>query len=49
MEKVTLKFLKVIGAWRNVADAARTTIRMPEGTKEPSSKWKKTNRNKSFF
>jgi len=42
MEKTALKFFKVIGTWRNVADAARTTIRMPEGTKEPSPKWKKT-------
>ena len=42
MEKTALKFLNVIGTWRSVADAARTTIRMPEGTKEPSSKWKKT-------
>lgn len=42
MEKTSLKFLKVIGSWRSVADAARTTIRMPEGVKEPSAKWKKT-------
>lgn len=41
-EKTILRFLRVIGSWRNVADAARTTIRMQEGTKEPSSKWKKT-------
>ena len=34
----TLKYLKVIGTWRDVADAARTTIRMPEGQKEPSAK-----------
>lgn len=38
----SLKFLKVIGNWRNVADAARTTIRKEEGEGEPSSKWKKT-------
>ena len=37
----TLKYLKVIGTWRDVADAARTTIRMPEGQKEPSAKWKR--------
>lgn len=37
----TLKFMKVKGTWREVADAARTTIRQEEGTKEPSSKWKK--------
>ena len=36
-----IKFLKVKGTWREVADAARTTIRQDEGTKEPSSKWKK--------
>lgn len=36
-----IKFLKVIGSWRDVADAARTTIRREEGTKEPSSRWKK--------
>lgn len=37
----TLKYLRVIGDWRGVADAARTTVRMPEGEKEPSSRWKK--------
>lgn len=36
-----IKFLKTIGNWRNVADAARTTIRKDEGDKEPSSRWKK--------
>lgn len=36
-----LSWLNIKGSWREVADAARTTIRMPEGTKEPSSKWKK--------
>ena len=36
-----IKFLKVKGTWREVADAARTTIRQEEGTKEPSSRWKK--------
>lgn len=36
-----IKFMKVKGSWREVADAARTTIRQEEGTKEPSSKWKK--------
>ena len=39
--QTTIKFLNVIGTWRQVADAARTTIRQDEGTKEPSSKWKK--------
>ena len=40
-DKPFIKYLKVIGSWREVANAARTTIRMPEGQKEPSSKWKK--------
>ena len=35
-------FLKKTGSWRDVADAARTTIRLDAGAKEPSSKWKKT-------
>jgi len=33
--------LKVKGTWRDVADCARTTIGMGEGTNEPSSKWKR--------
>ena len=37
----SIKFLKVLGDWRGVADAARTTIRRDEGEGEPSSKWKK--------
>ncbi len=37
----TVKFLKVFGSWRNVADAARTTIRKEEGEGEPSPRWKK--------
>ena len=41
MNRPSLKYLKILGTWRDVADAARTTIRMPEGRKEPSSKWKK--------
>ena len=41
-EKTVVRFLKVIGSWRSVADAARTTIRMQGGVKEPSQKWKKT-------
>ena len=36
-----IKFMKISGSWREVADAARTTIRQDEGTGEPSSKWKK--------
>ena len=38
---VTLKFLNRIGTWQQVKDAARTTIHMDEGAKEPSSAWKK--------
>lgn len=33
--------LKVRGSWREVADAARTTIGRGPGKKEPSSRWKK--------
>jgi hypothetical protein len=29
------------GTWREIADAARTTVNMVEGTKEPTEKWKK--------
>jgi hypothetical protein len=36
-----VKFLKILGSWRDVANAARTTIRMAEGEKEPTSSWKK--------
>lgn len=36
-----LAFLKVKGSWREVADAARTTIRQGEGTGEPGPRWKK--------
>ncbi len=32
--------IKTIGSWRDVADAARTTIGMEAGNKEPSSNWK---------
>ena len=42
VNKPFIKFLKVIGTWRDVADAARTTIRKDSGTGEPSKKWKKT-------
>lgn len=34
-------FLKPLGSWRAVADAARTTVSKPEGDKEPSALWKK--------
>ncbi len=36
-----VKFMKKVGSWREVADAARTTIRLDEGVKEPSPRWKK--------
>ena len=39
--KPSLKFLKILGTWRDVLNAARTTIRMEEGDKEPSARWKK--------
>ena len=38
---LTLKYFKPRFKWRDVADAARTTIRMDEGEKEPSSAWKR--------
>ena len=34
------KLIGVAGTWRDVADAARTTVGMEDGTGEPSSKWK---------
>jgi hypothetical protein len=36
-----VKFIKVKGTWREVADAARTTIGMEAGENEPSSNWKR--------
>jgi hypothetical protein len=36
----TIEFLEVQGTWRQVDDAARTTIGKGQGTKEPSSSWK---------
>jgi hypothetical protein len=36
-----VEFLERFGSWRSVADAARTTINMEAGTKEPSSNWKR--------
>lgn len=35
------EFIKTIGTWRDVADAARTTVGMEPGTGEPSDRWKK--------
>lgn len=40
-QTLTLKYFKSKFVWRDVADAARTTIRMEEGEKEPSSAWKR--------
>jgi hypothetical protein len=34
-------FKGVLGTWRQVADAANTTINKEEGIKEPSSNWKR--------
>ena len=39
--KPFIKFLRILGSWRAVADAARTTIHKDEGSGEPTSKWKK--------
>lgn len=36
-----VQFLKQIGSWRDVADAARTTIGKEAGNGEPSMKWKR--------
>ncbi len=35
-----IEYLEVKGTWREVADAARTTIGMEKGQKEPGSTWK---------
>ncbi len=39
--QTSVLFFKAFATWRDVADAARTTIRRESGDKEPSSKWKK--------
>lgn len=36
-----IDYLELLGSWRNVADAARTTTGMDRGDGEPSAKWKK--------
>ena len=36
-----VKFLGKLGTWRQVADAANTTIHKDAGEKEPSSQWKR--------
>lgn len=40
-ESVEVKHFASRSSWRDVADAARTTIRKDAGDKEPSSSWKK--------
>jgi hypothetical protein len=40
-EQLKISFFKPDFSWREIADAARTTIRMQEGEKEPSSSWKR--------
>lgn len=41
MSEPQLLFFQRLTSWRQVADAARTTIRREAGDKEPSSKWKR--------
>jgi len=38
---MTISKVKMNGSWRDVADSARTTIGLDEGTKEISDTWKK--------
>lgn len=38
---MAINTLKIRGSWREVADAARTTVSMKPGKKDPSSRWKK--------
>lgn len=40
-DNMKVEFLGIRGSWRDVADAARTTINKEAGTKEPSSGWKR--------
>jgi len=40
-QPLKIKYLKTRSVWRDVADAARTTIRMEEGEKDPSPSWKR--------
>ena len=41
MDKLTVESLGVKGTWREIANAASTTISKEAGTKEPSSSWKR--------
>ena len=38
---MNVKILETKGTWRSIADSARTTIGLEEGTKEPTTMWKK--------
>ncbi len=40
-DELKVAFFGTQATWRNVADAARTTIRQEQGQGEPSSSWKK--------
>ena len=40
-QTLKIKYVKTRSVWRDVADAARTTVRMEEGEQEPSSSWKR--------
>ena len=40
-QPLKIKYVKTRTVWRDVADAARTTVRMEEGEKEPSASWKR--------
>lgn len=40
-QTLKIKYVKSRSVWRDVADAARTTIRMEEGEKDPSTAWKR--------
>lgn len=37
-----IEYMERIGTWRDVADAARTTIGMDPGTGDPSDEWKRS-------
>lgn len=40
-QTLRIKYVKTRSAWRDVADAARTTVRKEEGDREPGSAWKR--------
>lgn len=41
MVTIEIRFIKTNGTWREVANAARTTVNMNPGIGEPSSSWKR--------